>query len=218
MSKTPRITVPGTGSSWAVPDVMNISFTLQGHHLQGALAFARASDAARDVIAAVGRMAPTAELSTTGITLAARSTWRNEESVFAGYDAETTVEAVGLAVDSVPAVLEAAVAAGGDALRIHSLRAEVSDPAPVLVEARDAAFADARSTAEQLAQLSGTQLGTVQRIRESAEAPAFPLTRVKATPMASSSMPVVAGKQTHTVNLEVTWRLVPRDAAQQPAS
>ncbi|EMQ97490.1 SIMPL domain-containing protein [Paeniglutamicibacter gangotriensis] len=218
MSKTPRITVPGTGSSWAVPDVMNISFTLQGHHLQGASAFARASDAARDVIAAVGSTAPTAELSTTGITLAARSTWRNEESGFAGYDAETTVEAVGLAVDSVPAVLEAAVAAGGDTLRIHSLRAEVSDPAPVLVDARDAAFADARSTAEQLAQLSGTRLGTVQRIRELAEAPAFPLTRVKATTMASSSMPVVAGKQTHTVRLEVTWRLVPLETAQQPGS
>ena len=38
MSKTPTITVTGTGSAWAVPDVMNISFALQAHHLQGLVA------------------------------------------------------------------------------------------------------------------------------------------------------------------------------------
>lgn len=218
MSKTPTITVAGTGSAWAVPDVMNISFTLQAHHLQGASAFALASDSARDVISAVRGAAPTAGLSTTGITLAARSTWRDEVSVLVGYDAETTLEAVGLSVDSVPAVLAAAVAAGGDALRIHSLRAEVSDPSSVLVEARDAAFSDARSKAEQLAQLARVRLGAVQRIRELADAPAFPLMRVKASAMAASPMPVVAGRKDLAVHLEVVWLVVPPAPGQPPAS
>ena len=208
MKTAPSITVTGTASAPAVPDIMAISLSVTSHHAQAAEAFALAAAAAGAVIAAVASADPAAELSTTGITLTARTTWRNEEAVLLGYDAETTIEATNLAVDAVATVLSAAVGAGGDALRIHSLRAEVSDPASALETARELAFADARAKAEQLSGLAGARLGAALQVRESAHEPALPLQRAKSVAMAASSMPVVAGRRDLSVALEVTWELL----------
>lgn len=211
MSRHRAITVHGTASAPAVPDTMTISLTIQVHHGQAAEAFDLASVRAREVIAAVLVAAPGANLATTGIGLSARTAWRNEASVPDGYDADTSIEAGDLAVDAVTWVLAAAVAAGGDALRIHSLRAEVSDPGAALAEARDLAFAEARAKAEQLARLAGARLGPALLIREVADQPALPLQRAKATLLAADSMPVVAGRRELSVTLEVGWELLPGD-------
>lgn len=208
MTPAPSITVTGTASASAVPDIMAISLSVGSHHAQAAEAFAQASGSAGAVIAAVGTADPAAELSTTGITLAARTTWRNEEALLLGYDAETTIEATNLAVEAVSRVLSAAVGAGGDALRIHSLRAVVSDPTLALETARALAFADARAKAEHLSLLAGARLGDVLEVRESAQEPAVPLRRAKAIAMAAASMPVVAGLRDLSVALEVTWELL----------
>lgn len=207
MRRTPAITVRGTASATAVPDVMGISLTVQVHHAQAAEAFGLASERARDVIEAVLVAAPGANLATTGIALAARNAWRNEESVLDGYDAETNIEASELTTDNVTWVLAAAVAAGGDALRIHSMNAEVSDAADALRAARESAFADARSKAEHLASLAGARLGPVLLVREVAGEPVLPLQRTKSTQFAAESMPVVAGRRQLSVTLEIRWEL-----------
>ena len=193
MNRIPAITVTGTASVAAVPDLMGISLVVQAHDSQATEAFARAAACARDVISKVLGAVPGAGLATTGISLSARTAWRNEETVMAGYDAETTIEVSRLAVDAVAGVLSAAVAAGGDAVRIHSLRPEVSDPAAAQKTSRELAFANAREKAGQLALLAGARLGAALRVRESAVEPALPLVRVKASPLAAASMPVVAG-------------------------
>ncbi|MBV1780885.1 SIMPL domain-containing protein [Paeniglutamicibacter sp. ABSL32-1] len=212
MNRPAAITVHGTASAPAVPDVMAISLTIHLHHGQAAEAFDLAAVRAREVIAAVLVAAPGANLATTGIGLMARTSWRNEESVADGYDAETTIEARELAVDAVTWVLAAAVAAGGDALRIHSLRAEVSDPGTALKAARESAFADARSKAAHLAALAGARLGAALLIREVGDAPVEPLQRAKAVALAAESMPVVAGRRELSVTLEVQWELLTRDS------
>lgn len=211
MKRTPTITVRGTASASVVPDVMGISLTVQVHHAQAAEAFGLASERAREVIEAVLVAAPGATLATTGIALAARNAWRNEESVPDGYDAETNIEASDLATDNVTWVLAAAVAAGGDALRIHSMNAEVSDAADALRTARESAFTDARSKAEHLASLAGARLGTVLLVGEVAGEPVLPLQRTKSTQSSAQSMPVVAGRRQLSVTLEVRWELIADD-------
>ncbi|MFL4473987.1 SIMPL domain-containing protein [Paeniglutamicibacter sp. MACA_103] len=208
MNRPPAITVRGTASAPAVPDVMAISLTVHIHHAQAAEAFDLAAVRAREVIDAVLVAAPGANLATTGIGLMAKTAWRNDESVTDGYDAETTIEARDLAVDAVTWVLAAAVAAGGDALRIHSLHAQVSDPGAALKAARESAFADARSKAGHLAALAGADLGPALLIREVPEAPVLPLQRAKAVSLAAESMPVVAGQLELAVTLEVQWELL----------
>ena len=217
MKHPPAITVQGTASAPAVPDVMAISLTIQLHHGQAAEAFGLASGRAREVIEAVLVAAPGANLATTGIGLAARTAWRNEVSVLDGYDAETTIEARDLAVDTVTWVLAAAVAAGGDALRIHSMRAEVSDTADALLAARESAFADARTKAEHLASLAGARLGRTLLVREIAGDPVLPLQRAKSIQFSAQSMPIVAGQRELSVTLEVQWELLTDDGSHAAA-
>lgn len=208
MNPTPTITVTGAAATSAIPDAMGISLTVHAHHEHGVESLARASASAREVIAAILEVAPNASLATTGITLAPRTNWRNDESVMIGYDAQTTLAATGLAVDAVGLVLLAAVDAGGDSLRIDSLRADLTDPSLALEKARELAYADALAKAGHLALLASVRLGAPLRIREFPEAPPPHFKRVTESPMAAKSMPVVAGSRELAVALEVQWELV----------
>lgn len=54
----------------------------------------------------------------------------------------------------------------GDALRVDGVALEVADPSRALAEARERAFADARSRAEQLSALGGRPLGDLLTVEE----------------------------------------------------
>ncbi|GAA1498531.1 SIMPL domain-containing protein [Paeniglutamicibacter kerguelensis] len=208
MSKKNSITMFGSASVGAVPDSMSVSLGVEARHGQAEGAYALASSRARDLVAALGRAVPGAKLSTTGIGLRARMVWRNDENVLAGYEADSTLRLTHVGIEQVSEVLGAAVAAGGDALRIHSVQAEVSNPAFAYATARELAFADARTKAEQLAALAGCTLGKALRVKETTQGTPLPILRVKAADMASSSMPVVAGEQELSANVEVCWELL----------
>jgi len=97
----------------------------------------------------------------------------------------------------------ACVEAGGDEARLQSASFEHSDPAALLVSARDSAFADAQARAAQLAALAGRDLGPVQRILEG-EPAWVPLRRSKTLAMASMP-PIDAGTSDVSVAVTVTW-------------
>ena len=70
-------------------------------------------------------------------------------------------------IDSVSDVLDGAIAAGGDAVRVQSISFTVDEPEQFFDEARAEAMADARERAEQLADLAGVSLGPPRTISES---------------------------------------------------
>lgn len=208
MSKKNSITMFGSASAAAVPDRMSISLAVEARHDQAEGAYSLASSRAQTVVAALQSSAPAAVLSTTGIGLRARTAWRNEENVLIGYEADTTLQLSGLPLDEVSGVLAAAVVAGGDNLRINSVLAEVSEPQRAYTRARELAFADAKAKATQLAELAGCTLGRTLEVRETGSAQGVPVLRAKAMDMAAASMPVVAGEQELSANLEVRWELL----------
>jgi uncharacterized protein YggE len=63
-------------------------------------------------------------------------------------------------------VLGAVVDAGGNAVRLGSVRLQIGDPDAVLREARTDAFDEARAKAQQYAAASGRRLGEVVSVRE----------------------------------------------------
>jgi uncharacterized protein len=65
------------------------------------------------------------------------------------------------------AVIDAAVQAGGDAIRIEGISFSFADPSSLLVEARKRAIENARDRAQQLADGFGVGLGNVTSISES---------------------------------------------------
>lgn len=210
MSKKNSITMFGSATAGAVPDTMSVSLGIEARHDRAEGAYSLAASRARDLVEALGQAVPGAKLSTTGIGLRARTVWRNDENVLAGYEADTMLRLTHVGIEQVSEVLGAAVAAGGDALRIHSVQAEVSDPSIAYAKARELAFADARAKAEQVAALAGCTLGKALRVKETTQGSPSPILRVKAADMAASSMPVAAGEQELSANMEVCWELLDR--------
>ncbi|RNL64817.1 DUF541 domain-containing protein [Nocardioides marmoriginsengisoli] len=103
-------------------------------------------------------------------------------------------------------VLAAAVAAAGDDFRMSHLAWAISDPAALMEQARAAAFEDARAKAEQLAALTGAELGALRRIVEGYGGGGVPrLAMAKAD--AAGFAPERGSSQVET-SLTVRWALV----------
>ena len=70
--------------------------------------------------------------------------------------------------------LTTAAEAGGNDLAIDGISLEISDPVPLRVLARERAFADAHSKAEEYATLAGRSLGTLDSLQEDGAVRAVP--------------------------------------------
>jgi uncharacterized protein YggE len=83
-----------------------------------------------------------------------------------GYRAEHGLEVVLRDLAAAGRVLGDAVAAGGEAVRLHGVSFAVEDDADLRAQAREAAWADALRAGEQLARLAGGALGAVRSIAD----------------------------------------------------
>ncbi len=74
-------------------------------------------------------------------------------------------------IDNASQVLDAAIAAGGDAVRVNGIYFSVEDPESHLADARREAVDNARARAQVLADAAGVSLGNARSISESASYP-----------------------------------------------
>ena len=74
-------------------------------------------------------------------------------------------------LDRLSDVLDNAITAGGDAVRVNNVSFSVDEPEQYLGEAREQAMQDARERAEQLASLAGVTLGQLRSVSESSASP-----------------------------------------------
>ena len=74
-------------------------------------------------------------------------------------------------LDRLSDVLDDAITAGGDAVRVNNISFSVDEPEQYLGEAREQAMQDARERAEQLAALAGVTLGQLRSVSESSASP-----------------------------------------------
>lgn len=84
-----------------------------------------------------------------------------------GYRVSNTVSVKVRDLDRVADVVDDAVEAVGDVVRINGLTFTLDDPTAALEQARAQAMAEARAKAQQLAELAGVQLGQPIAISES---------------------------------------------------
>ncbi|GAA4360713.1 SIMPL domain-containing protein [Paeniglutamicibacter cryotolerans] len=201
------VTTIGSATIAAVPDLAVITLAVECRHTGAQGAFDAAATAAARVLAAIGETAPGALLTTRGVGLRAETAWRDEQTVVTGYVSDSTLLVSGLPIDAASAVLHAAVAAGGDDVRIQSLEYELADEHEARNGAREDAFADARAKAGQLAQLAGRTLGAAVVIEEIGENTVSPL-RAAGRDMKLASMPVMAGEKQVGAGVSVRWELI----------
>jgi uncharacterized protein len=199
------ITVVGTGSAKAVPDVTEWSFGVRSEAETAAAAMKENAAATQRVIDALkGAGIDRDDLRTEQVSLYPRMSEdghiEGPQGVL-GYTASNTVHVTVKSVDRAGAVVDAAVAAGANEIYGPSLRVSESDDE--YAQAVDAAFDDARARAEAIAAKAGLTLGRPLAIVEGSGAGAVP--RYAEAAMADASVPIEAGSQQVQALLTVTF-------------
>jgi len=201
------VTVTGQGRVTAAYDEATLRLAASARATNPSDATARATYAMSSMRDAVlsGGVDP-GELTTTNVSLnPVHDPW----PTVVAYEAS-----LGLAVrlpdlTRVGSLLVAAIDAGGDGARVDGIAFSHHDATRLERSARDAAFADARSKAEQYAGLAGQALGEVRHVVEGG--PGGPSRLRTGVPLAADSggAPLDAGEGTVTAVVSVTWALGP---------
>jgi len=157
------ISVTGVGKATAVPDIATISIGVQAEAKKVAEA---------QQMAAVAMNKTMAALEKNGVAQKDIQTRRyyinpvREKGEIISYRVGNIVSVKIRDIDKVGIIIDDAVEAGGDLIRVEGIRFGIDDPAPYYEKARERAVEDARAKAEQLARLNGVKLGKPIRISE----------------------------------------------------
>ena len=122
-----------------------------------------------------------------------------------GYRATNSVRIVVRDLDKASSVLDAGIAAGGNAARLGNVAFAIDDDSQLLADARTRAFEDAKNRAEQYADLSGTSLENVVTITEAHDTSGGQTMRAPDASM--SDMVLAPGTQQVSFEVTVTWAL-----------
>lgn len=127
-----------------------------------------------------------------------------------GYQLANRVTVVIHDVSKVSAIIDAAIKAGGNPVRVQGISFGVNNPEAALSQAREKAYADARAKAEQYAKLANVTLGRAMHITEGGGAPPMPRPYAEMSVMRSSigagnPTPIQAGEQEVSVTVEVVF-------------
>ena len=135
---------------------------------------------------------------------------REETPEITGFTVSNQLRIAVREIDDVSKVLDDAVEAGGDAVRVNGISFEVDEPERFLGEARQEAMADARQRAEQLAQLAGVALGKVRSISESGgfPPPVFQRAAIGGDfALAEAATPISPGETEITLTVHVVYEV-----------
>jgi uncharacterized protein len=197
----PQVTVRGEGIYAATPDVMRLNTGVEVRRSTAGAAFTEA----RKVAATLTQVLIEAGIAVKDLRTNQLSLGPEYETYpkVSGYRAAQGVEAVVRDIDDADDVVEAA-AAVGEAVRLRGISFELSDNSRPLRLAREAAFKDAKSRAQQYAKLASRGLGRVLEITEQSVTPPTPVLGFAAAVDRASISP---GRRDVSVSVRVLYEL-----------
>lgn len=205
MARDRGIWVLGSGTAMGPRDECVLTLGAEVRAATPAAALADCSTALqrmREALAEGG--VPATALSTDDVRL---NPVYGEHPVVVGFLASIQLRAVTQDLAGAGALISAVVTAGGDGARLHDVSFRHRDPVGLRRQAREAAWADAVDRAEQLARLSGRELGEVLVVDEDAPRDPAPLPGVRMAMMDATAVPLDSGEGTVVVSLTVGWAL-----------
>jgi uncharacterized protein YggE len=196
------VTVTGHGSSQAVPDaaVVRVAAVQRGEGV--AEAYAALTATAVLLVEVAARHTHPRFVASTGISV---WPWHDHQGRPAGFEARHSYAVRCIDLDVAGGLLADLVAQVGDALVVDSIGLEVTDDSLAAREAREAAFADARERARELARLAGLRVGPLQSVVEGPSASAGGGTRFA---RAASDGGLAPGEAAVRMTIEAVWELV----------
>lgn len=158
----------GVGRVTAEPDVAILNLGVEVQAATVARARSEAAEAMDDVRASLDRNGvEDTDIQTQFFNIFPQFDFESRTPQIVGFTVSNQVEIKVRDIDSVSDVLDDAITAGGDAIRVNGISFSVDEPEQFFEEARKLAVEDARARAEQLADLAGVSLGDALSISES---------------------------------------------------
>jgi uncharacterized protein len=203
-SAAAKITVTGTGTVTGTPDQLTLGMGVQvtGGSVDSALE--QASQAVRQVTAALQHQGvAAADIQTSGLSI--QPSYGPGSQVPDGYQASESLTATLVQITAAGAQIQAAVHAGGNAATVDDISLNLADASGLLATARARAVADARVKAAQYARALGQPLGPALSVSDQAPAPTLPFPDAAAGKAAS--VPISAGSQQLSVSVTIVYAL-----------
>lgn len=204
------IAVAGRGVITAEPDTASLSLGVTVFADTVVAARAQAAEAMNDLLESVkGNGVLSDDIRTTQFTINPEFDYsRSGEPRITGYRVTNTVSVKVRNLDSVSDVIDDAVLAVGDPIRIGGISFTVDDPTPFLSQARAVAIGNAQTKAQELADLADVTLGKPFAISESSgggpSSVFFEAARVAGD---NAVTPIQPGQLELTVNVQVVYAI-----------
>ncbi len=205
------ISVDGTGSVTVTPDIGVFDVGVEVTEETVALARAGAAEAMqrmRDAVTASG--VEERDITTRSFNIYPQYDYSSEEGPpeIIGYTVNNWIEVKVRDIDRLSDILDDAVTAGGDAIRVGGISFRVDEPEQYADEARKLAVEDARERAQQLADLAGVTLGSAISISESSGGFARQgVLRAEAAFAADTSTPISPGESQVSVTVHIVFAI-----------
>lgn len=203
------IEVSGRGTITAKPDTAVVTLGISRLSDTPSAAFKEASKTMNEIAKALTSMGVKEdELKTSELNLGAEYEWTQEKGqTLRGYRATSNVTVTTQKLDDVPAIIEAAVAAGAN--QMSSLSFTVKDPEALLEQAMDLAADDAKAKAERVAKRMGSGVAQVLKITvmDDTGIVRAPMAAYETKAAADGAMPIFAGTTKYTVTISASFEL-----------
>ncbi|MCH5644270.1 SIMPL domain-containing protein [Gordonia sp. ABSL49_1] len=203
------VTVVGTGTVTGTPDTVraDIGIEATGSDVSAALNQANTKvRAVTDAVVAAGVARKDVQTQQVTLTPQYSSPAPGGTSQITGYQATNTIRVIIRDIPKASGVLSAAVNAGGNETRISNVTFAIDDDSALMKQARETAFKDARSRAEQYASLADDSLGDVITINETTSGGQQPAPTYQRD-VAAAPVPLEPGQQRLTFTVTVTYAL-----------
>lgn len=204
------LSVNGTGSVTVVPDVARIELGVEVSAKTVAQARSSAAEAMDEIMASLeANGVDPNDVKTRYFNIYPQYNYRNETAPeITGFMVNNQVTVTVRDIDTASDVLDDAIAAGGDLVRVNGITFTVDDPEQFLDEAREKAVENAREHAETLASAAGVSVGGVRSISESGGYyPPEPRFAYETAADAGGATAISPGEQELTVSVFVIFEI-----------
>lgn len=203
-----EVTVVGTGEVRGTPDIMTAGIGVEVVAPDVTGAVSQSNEKARAMIDAMVTAGVAAEdVQTSDLSVQPQYDGNPYGGgTVTGYRATNSVRITVRDLDTASGVLDAGIAAGGNAARLNTVAFDIDDDSTLLADARTRAFEDAKTRAEQYADLSGTALSNVVTITE-AHNTTGNQDMMRSPGGSMADMVIAPGTQQLSFEVTVTWAL-----------
>jgi uncharacterized protein YggE len=202
-----KISVSGMGEVQTQPDIAIIGLGVQTQAESAQSALDENNVKTQSLMDALdGAGIPSENIRTQSFQLIPKYNYDKESrtQTLIGYSVSNFIQVQTDNLDDLGVLLDLVVDAGAN--NIQSINYEVSDTQPFASQARQDAVENARMKAEQLADLTGSSLGSMIKIQESSNLPE-PIVQQSNFATEAAKVPIEPGNYRIQVNVNITWML-----------